>query len=479
MSINHLGDPVPNRDHAVSVSLPLWDHVVGYEEGRPEIMAALRSGYPRFVFHPIYKEACAAIAARLGVSDHSGLMLLPSVWVAKACADFIGGGRLAGVPGGQATAVIFPIEKAAAAKSFWQHTGLIVSSRWAEDILAGRLPDLVQGEGAKEEIREGLSKLSGADRDDVYLFPTGMAAIFSAWEWTAAMRGTTRSIQLGFPYLDTLKIQQVFGRGSDYIPYADNHDLGAVDRALSENPACAVFCEVPGNPLLRTVDLGGLKQILKPHRTPLVIDDTLGTWRDVDVMPYADVAVTSLTKYYSGVGDAMGGSLILNKTSPFYPALKQIADQAYEDLLYPADATVLAQNGRGFAARMATINSNAEALADFLKTQDKIKDVHYPKYSTPGSYQAIRRTGGGYGGLLSMTFKNAADAPVFYDRLDVAKGPSLGTDFTLACPYTILAHFNERSFAEANDVDFNLVRVSVGREDQQQILKTFRQALQF
>lgn len=61
-----------------------------------------------------------------------------------------------------------------------------------------------------------------------------------------------------------------------------------------------------------------------------------------------------------------------------------------------------------------------------------VKDVHYPKYSpTRHLYDSLRNPNGGYGGLFSVTFFSTAEAIAFYDTLEVLKGPSLGTNFTL------------------------------------------------
>lgn len=61
-----------------------------------------------------------------------------------------------------------------------------------------------------------------------------------------------------------------------------------------------------------------------------------------------------------------------------------------------------------------------------------VKDVYYPKYSpTRPFYDQYRKPQGGYGGLLSVTFRTRSEAIAFYDALITAKGPSLGTNFTL------------------------------------------------
>ena len=84
---------------------------------------------------------------------------------------------------------------------------------------------------------------------------------------------------------------------------------------------------------------------------------------------------------------------------------------------------------------------------------------------------------GGHGGLFSLTFASAAASRAFFDALPYAKGPSLGTNFTLACPYTTLAHYAELAWAAGYGVEEGLVRVSVGLEDRKALLRDFGIAL--
>ena len=71
--------------------------------------------------------------------------------------------------------------------------------------------------------------------------------------------------------------------------------------------------------------------------------------------------------------------------------------------------------------------------------------MFYPKLVTPDLYRAYQsqKPSAGYGALFSITFRVPEHASVFYDALRVAKGPGFGTNFTLVCPYTQLAHFTE------------------------------------
>ncbi|CAG8805684.1 14252_t:CDS:1, partial [Gigaspora rosea] len=106
-----------------------------------------------------------------------------------------------------------------------------------------------------------------------------------------------------------------------------------------------------------------------------------------------------------------------------------------------------------------------------------LKNIYYPKYVTPDIYLQYKTVKGGFGGLFSITFYSDLAAQQFFDSLVIAKGPSLGTNFTLACPYTILAHYHELDWASRYGVEPGLIRVSVGLEDKNVLLKMFQQSL--
>lgn len=151
------------------------------------------------------------------------------------------------------------------------------------------------------------------------------------------------------------------------------------------------------------------------------------------------------------------------------------------------------RNSRDFERRIKVIDHNAESICDFLYSRSDaagapnaiIKNVAYPKYTTPEHYNRCRvkdnvQTGvqmGGYGGLFSVTFTSSQASHAFFDALPCHKGPSLGTNFTLASPFTILAHFTELDWAAQYGVDKDLVRISVGMEDTDVLLAGFNLAL--
>lgn len=141
------------------------------------------------------------------------------------------------------------------------------------------------------------------------------------------------------------------------------------------------------------------------------------------------------------------------------------------------------RNSRDFARRIRIIDENAEAACDFFVQASSLKntvlkEVFYPKYVTPEHYNKCKVSNdAGYCGLFSLTFTTPSAARAFYDALPCAKGPSLGTNFTLACPYTILAHYCELEWAAEYGIEEHIVRISVGMEDKRMLLEGFTEAL--
>jgi cystathionine gamma-synthase len=468
-----LGQPIPASPHAVSVALPRWQDVVGYEEKKPEVVKALASGYPRFFIHRRVRE----LARRIG--DGRPCLPFPSLRAAQGCADYIrrASGAPAKVLAFQDTQGVVTNEAGAPAlHAFWQHTGLIVSSRQAEAHLASRAP-LAEAAAVRQSLRRQLAGLYDCAEEDVFLAPTGMAAQFAALQTVLQRTPGQPTAQLGFPYVDTLKLQQKLGHGGRLL-----HRLGTIAEELREllrrQSLAACFCEIPGNPLLGSADVRGISPLLRQQRVPLVVDDVVATPANVDLSGCADLIATSLTKFILGTGNAMGGALICNPKSPLYPELKPIVRAQHEELLFGEDAVVLEAQALGFRERMKRHNQNGLLLAERLRRHPAVERVWYPKWEFNEAYEGVRRADGGWGALLTFLPKNGeSTAPGIYDRLELCKGPSLGTVFTLACPFTLLAHYTELEWAESCGLSRYLIRLSVGLEDPEELWRRLDRAL--
>lgn len=481
-----LGRPIPDERHAVSVCLPRWQDNIGYEEADPAVTGAMQCGYPRFFFHPDIARLFAECEQRLARPGECAIAF-PSERVARRCAEFVAretglAARVGACFDDQIHAVLMPVAARDTAKAFWQHAGEIVPSRQAAALLEGRAA--VDGVREKQLLRERVAKLQGCSADDVYLFPSGMAAVFTAYRLFQRLRPEARSIQFGFPYVDNLKVQQRLSRvrpveqACSFFPRGTESDIDEVARLAAAEPLLGLFVELPGNPLLGSPDVARLSDLSLRHDFPMLIDDTLAACVNLDTLPAADVVATSLTKYFSGAGNVLAGSLVLNRERPYYDRLKTLLAEEYEDLFYGEDAVVLERNSRDVTERIPRINDNASRLVEFLADHPQVADVFYPSRVDRANYERFLRPGGGFGGLFSVVLRDsAARTERFFDALQIPKGPNLGTSFTLCCPFTILAHYRELAFAESCGISRHLIRVSVGLEDSAWQIERFAEAL--
>ena len=465
-----LGRPMPDSKHAVSACLPLWDHNIRYEEADAAVVGQLQAAYPRFCLHPLVRQ----LIEREAGAEGPGLVF-PSVRSGQRAARHVrerGGAvtRQRTLADGCTTLVTTTAVDFPKLREYWQHAGEIVSSRAAECLLSGERVSITET-AARNLVRQRVARFGGCREQEVWLFPSGMAAIAGVWRAIRRMDPDRPTAQFGFPYVDTLKIQQRFAPARHlFFPRGDSADLETLKRQLLETPICALFCEVPTNPLLTRPDLPALRRLADQFGFYLVVDDTLSAIVNENVLPWADVCVTSLTKYFSGQGDVLAGSARLNDGLPTAVRLRSAIEAEFEELLCDADCAVLEANSRDVRERVLVINQTAEGLVNRLRQHPLVDQVYYPEPSD----RAVGR-----GGLFSLLLRDAPrTTPQVFDHLRLCKGPNLGTRFTLCCPYTILAHYTELETVEQAGVSRWLLRVSVGLEPLDELWNRFREAFE-
>ncbi len=483
----HLGLPMPDSRHAVSACLPLWHHNIRYEEGDPDIVGRLQAAYPRFCLHPFVRELC-----RKAFGGDSRGLIFPSRKAAERALEYV---RFRGAETGTLVAlaanassarmgpscegpgygVAITEEEFPKLREYWQHAGEVITSRAAELIL-NKQPVVCSETAARATVRDRLAELRGGCAEDVWLFPSGMAAIAAVWRALRTHDASNPSVQFGFPYVDTLKIQQRFAP-ADYrlFPVGDASDVDQLESLMQSQIVSAVFCETPTNPLLTSPDLPRLRTLADQYGFLLVVDDTLAACINDNVLPFADIVVTSLTKYFSGYGDVLAGCATLNPNSRHADWLRAVMTSDFEELLPDADIAVLERNSRDLRQRVTTINRNAAILARRFAEHHLIQSVYHPSLST--SAAELQCDGCRCGGLMSIVLRDPENTtPVFFDHLEICKGPNLGTNFTLCCPYTILAHYTELEFVESCGVSRWLLRVSIGTEPVEELWSRFERA---
>lgn len=413
--------------------------------------------------------------------------------------------------------VFFPASETPKVIPFWQHPGVGISTRIVEDTLenfdsvrdvtgtsvpAPMLVEVPEHQIIRERIADLLERAPLTKREkkvssgDVYLFETGMSGIYNTHRHLNIVNpGTT--VLFGFAFHSTIHVlddyssnYKFFGGGS--AAEIDQLEAFIAEEAKEGRKIQAVWAEFPCNPSLITPDLTRLRKLADAHHFALIIDDTISSFCNVDVLPVADVIVTSLTKSFSGYADVMAGSAVLNPQSPIYKQLKESFNGRYHNYLYKKDAVVLEKNSRSYIERSTILNNNALAIADYLQSKaldpsSSVTKVLYPSVSDSlPNYRAYMRPATadytpGYGCLLSFEFDNIDSTIAFYNNINAHLGPHLGAHRTLIMPYVKLiygkAQNNVLEWAKEYGMKESQLRVSVGLEDQHLLVEDFRQAI--
>ncbi len=471
-----LGLPIPDSPHAVSVCLPRWKDIIDYEEKNPILMNKLQSIYPRFGLNPLIKEVTkyALIEAN---SNYCNAWPYSTQITAKLAQEHcrkkapIGNTLVTEVLG--LFCLLTDERSTNAAKCFWQHSGLGASSRDAAIALGKeKAPCINKGIDARQETAIRLAKIYNCKINDIRIYPSGMAALFSALELIRRFRPGKKALQLGFPYVDVLKLPDVVFEGSELLLKTNSNDL--IEELDRRNPS-VIIIELPSNPMLKCIDLPSVSKIAHARGIPIIVDDTIGSPLNIDTLPYADLIFSSLTKSFAGTGDILAGSLVVSPYSPWYKELINYLDVSLLPPLGDADAIVLEAASRDASFRIPLLNDACEELAGHLSEHPAVKRVLHPKGCE--NFEKLMREDSGYGCLLSFELKDGLNrVKKVYDALELCKGPSLGTRFTLVCPYVMLAHYHELDWAKECGIPSHLLRVSVGLEDPQNLWETFRSA---
>lgn len=492
-----LGQPIPNTPHAVSCSLPTMKAVCGYEEKDPVITAQMGSGYPRFVVHPFVRKLTAYYRAQHHLDEQT-------LWLAsseKMAVELFGelarleiASALFTADGIFGLAHVNDPEINARAKLHLQNVGGFLSSREAEDRLVelaqlpAMAPETLFAGQALQEIRRHLQPLfADTTADDILITNCGMNAVsvaFRAMAEQQAAQGRTIWIQLGWLYLDTITLlKRSAVSPEDYVHFPDVFDLGAIRQLFAEKGGqiAGLIIEAPTNPLLQTPDLAALAELAHSHGAAIITDPSISSPYAVDVFPYSDIVVASLTKYAASEGDLTAGLVVVNPTTKDADALRHQIARRLEPV-YHRDLARLAHEIGEAPAVLAQIHRSVAKIVAWLEAHpavDRVMSAHHS--SSRAHYEKIARSPEMVGSMIAFTLRGSLE--IFYDRLRLPKGPSFGMKTTLVCPFIYLAHYQlvttETGRAElaASGIDPTLVRFSVGCEPVEDIIEALAEAL--
>ncbi|MEM0000364.1 MAG: cystathionine gamma-synthase family protein [Desulfurococcaceae archaeon] len=251
--------------------------------------------------------------------------------------------------------------------------------------------------------------------------------------------------------------------------------LEAVDRSTS-----VVFLEVLTNPTVKVIDLESLVKGID-ESVVIVVDSTFTTPIMLKPLKYGVTAVVhSVTKYIAGHNDVVGGVVASSK---------KLASELWEyrrvlgTIMSPFEAYLAVRGLKTLHLRFKRSCENARAVAEFLEDHPKVEEVYYPGLQSSPYHDLAKKLFGGqyYGGVLSFKVKASTyqDTVAFLSRLKVIRrSPSLGATETMAVlPYKSVSAFIPEEARRKLGITENLVRLSLGLENLEDILEDLAQAL--
>jgi cystathionine beta-lyase len=317
-----------------------------------------------------------------------------------------------------------------------------------------------------------IAALEGAEAG--ILFSSGMAAIMTAL--FANLKKGDHAVFQSDLYGGTLHaiVHEFPNYGIEYT-LVDAADPSNFAKAIRKNTKL-LYIETPSNPTLRITDIAAAASLARKKKLLTMIDNTFAS--PVNQNPFAlgiDIVAHSGTKYIGGHSDLCCGAVA---------GTKKMMEKIWGSAIHfggspdPFTSYLVERSLKTIVLRVQQQNENAMALAEALSGMNGISRVYYPGLSSHAGHKiAKRQMPGGFGGMLSFEVK--ADGPKFISRLKlIRRAVSLGgVESTICSPAkTSHAKISPQERASMGVTD-NLVRMSVGIEDVDDLLKDIRQAL--
>jgi len=260
--------------------------------------------------------------------------------------------------------------------------------------------------------------------------------------------------------------------------YVDARYLENVERAIKRNTRI-IWLETPTNPLMKLCDVRAISKIAREQNIITIVDNTF-------MSPYfqspldlgADIVLHSTTKYLGGHSDVVGGAVMLSNEQ-LYSKLK-FNQNAIGAVPSPFDCFLVLRGIKTLALRMERHNYNALKIAEYLESHPRVEKMNYPGLKSHPQHELAKKQMSGFGGVLSFEIKgNLKDVKNFVKKLKIfALAESLGGVESLIDHPALMTHVSlTREERKKIGITDNLLRLSVGIEDVEDLIADLKQAL--
>lgn len=273
---------------------------------------------------------------------------------------------------------------------------------------------------------------------------------------------------------------KVFANYGIKFHFIDMTNATNIEKYVNPNTKL-IWVETPTNPTMQIIDIEACGKISKQHKIILAVDNTFASpYLQNPLALGADIVMHSVTKYLGGHSDVVMGALIMND------------DKLYEQIAFihnscgatpgPMDSFLVMRGIKTLHLRMERHCFNGRKIAAYLKTHPKIEKVYWPGFTDHPNHEIAKKQMRDFGGMISIvlkdksidnTFKVASSFKVF--SLAESLG---GVESLINHPATMTHASIPKDEREKAGVVDNLLRLSVGVEDVEDLIEDLRQALE-
>jgi cystathionine gamma-lyase len=261
--------------------------------------------------------------------------------------------------------------------------------------------------------------------------------------------------------------------------FIDLSDPELINQYVNEKTKL-IWIETPTNPTMRIVDIAAVSKIAKAKNVKLVVDNTFASpYLQNPIDLGADIVMHSVTKYIGGHSDVVMGALMLND------------EETYKKLWFiynacgatpgPMDSFLVLRGIKTLHLRMKAHCENGRVIAEFLKTHPKVEKIYWPGFNDHPNHDIAKKQMKDFGGMISIVLKDADLKETFriassFKVFTLAESLG-GVESLINHPVSMTHGSIPKAEREKAGVVDNLLRLSVGVEDIDDLLEDLKQAL--
>ena len=325
----------------------------------------------------------------------------------------------------------------------------------------------------REVLEKSLAELEGGNR--AFAFSSGVAAQSAILE---ILKPGDHIVAFDDLYGGTFRLfNEIKTKSSGItVTYVDlNKNFS---KEIKKNTKM-IWIETPTNPLLKITDLKRISRIAKKNKLITVCDNTFATPFNQKPLNFGiDIVNHSLTKYINGHSDVIGGCLIVGKNRSLERKFSLIQN-SMGAIPSPFDSFLILRGIKTLSLRMKKHNENGLKIARFLKQHKKVSKVTYPGLPNHPQKEIAKKQMDGYGGIISFLFDgNLSQIKSFMKKLKIfIIAESLGGVESLIESPALMTHAYLNDSDGNESIPSNLIRISAGIEDADDLINDLKQAL--